>query len=206
MFNFVTNIDETHLAVPKPLYKTHKKDENGDMVSPVPIRTLTVGCGTPVHPLSKLMQKGIEHLTSKEELPRNAKSTQEVLKVVNDINVNNAPLPDEAVIVLADVQKLYPNVEKEQGLASIERRLQTNPSPLGISPATIVEGLRICMRCNCVKFKNKFYLPNRGVAMGACHACNFSDVWMGDITQKHLDTYPLSSLHFHLSGMTELTC
>ena len=76
----------------------------------------------------------------------------------------------------------------------------------GISPATIVEGLRICMRCNCVKFKNKFYLPNRGVAMGACHACNFSDVWMGDITQKHLDTYPLSSLHFHLSGMTELTC
>ena len=30
MFNFVTNIDETHLAVPKPLYKTHKKDENGD--------------------------------------------------------------------------------------------------------------------------------------------------------------------------------
>ena len=34
--------------------------------------------------------------------------------------------------------------------------------------------------------------------MGACHACDFSDVWMGDITQKHLDTYPLSSLHFHL--------
>ena len=25
-FNFVTNIDETHLAIPKPLYKTHKKD------------------------------------------------------------------------------------------------------------------------------------------------------------------------------------
>ena len=92
MFNFVTNIDETtHLAVPKPLYKTHKKDENGEMVSPVPIRTLTVGCGTPVHPLSKLMQKGIEHLTSKEELPRNAKSTQEVLKVVNNINENYEP-------------------------------------------------------------------------------------------------------------------
>ena len=34
--------------------------------------------------------------------------------------------------------------------------------------------------------------------MVACHAWDFSDVWMGDITQKHLDTYPLSSLHFHL--------
>ena len=39
-YKFVTNIDDTHLAVPKPLYKTHKKDENGDMLDPVPIRTL----------------------------------------------------------------------------------------------------------------------------------------------------------------------
>ena len=60
---FVTNIEETHLANPKPLYKTHKKDEFGVMLDPIPIRTLTVGCGTPVHPLSKLCQLNIEHLT-----------------------------------------------------------------------------------------------------------------------------------------------
>ena len=34
--------------------------------------------------------------------------------------------------------------------------------------------------------------------MGACHACDLSDIWMGDITQKHLDNYPLNSLNFHL--------
>ena len=148
-FNFVTNIDETHLARPKPLYKTHKKDENGDMVNPVPIRTLTVGCGTPVHPLSKLCQLAIEHLTSKQELPRNCKSTKEVLRVVNEINETKTPLPDETQIVFADVKRLYPNVDVEEGLQSIHRRLQTNPSPLGMSPETIVSGLRICMRCNC---------------------------------------------------------
>ena len=49
-----------------------------------------------------------------------------------------------------------------------------------------------------MEFKNKFYLPNRGVAMGACHACDFSDIWMGDITQKHLDTCPVETLHFLL--------
>ena len=54
------------------------------------------------------------------------------------------------------------------------------------------------MRCNCVQFRDKFYLPNRGVAMGACHACDFSDIWMGDITQKHLDTCPVDTLHFNL--------
>ena len=30
-FKYVTNIDETHLAIPKPLYKTHKTDIEGNM-------------------------------------------------------------------------------------------------------------------------------------------------------------------------------
>ena len=34
--------------------------------------------------------------------------------------------------------------------------------------------------------------------MGACHACDFSDVWMGDVTQKHIDTCPVDTLHFTL--------
>ena len=133
---FVTDIQETHLANPKPLYKTHKKDADGIMLDPIPIRTLTVGCGTPVHPLSKLCQLSIEHLTSKNELPRNSKSTKEVLKVVNNINENNTPLPESARLVLPDAVKMYPNVDTEEGLSSVHRRLQTNPSPLGLSPDT----------------------------------------------------------------------
>ena len=168
------------------------------MMDPVPIRSITVGCGTPVQPISKVCQLGIEHLTSKDELPRNCKSTKEVLETVIEINENNTPLPEDTVIVSCDVSKMYPNVDVEEALSSVERRLQTNPSPLGLSPATIVSGLRICMRCNCVQFKDKFYLPNRGVAQGACHACDFSDIWMGDITQKHLDTCPVDTLHFSL--------
>ena len=198
MFNYVTDIDSTHLARPKPLYKTHKKDENGDMLVPVPIRTLTVGCGTPVHPLSKLTQKAIEHLTSKEELPRNKKSTKEVLKGIVEINENHTPLPDTAEIALADISKMYPSVDTQEAVQSVERRLQTNPSPLGIPPDTIVKGLRICLRCNCVQFNDKFYLPKQGVPMGTCMACDLTDIWLGDITQKHLDTYPLESLHFSI--------
>ena len=103
------------------------------------------------------------------------------------------------LLCLCDISKMYPNVGVEEGLSSIERRLQTNPSPLGMSPATIVEGLRICLRCNCVKFKDNFYLPNRGVAMGSCHdACDFSDVWMGDITEHHINTCTIDTLNFHL--------
>ena len=103
-----------------------------------------------------------------------------------------------ALIVLPDVSKMYPNVDTEVALASTHRRLQTNPSTLGLSPDTIVRGLRICLRCNCLQFKDKYYMPNRGVAMGACHACDFSDIWMGDITQAHVDTCPVDTLHFTL--------
>ena len=84
----------------------------------------------------------------------------------------------------------------EEALQSINRRLQTNPSPLGLSPDTIVKGLRLCMRCNCIEFNGKFYLPNRGVATGTCPACDFSDIWVGDITKKHLDTNTVRTIHF----------
>jgi hypothetical protein len=34
--------------------------------------------------------------------------------------------------------------------------------------------------------------------MGACHAFDFSDIWMGEVTQKHIDTCPVETLHFTL--------
>ena len=34
--------------------------------------------------------------------------------------------------------------------------------------------------------------------MGACHACDFSDIWMGEITEKHINTCPVDTLHFML--------
>ena len=79
---FVTNLKNTHAAIPKPLYKTHKVDADGVMLDPVPVRNITVGIGTPVHAQSKLCQIGIEHLTSRQELPYRNKSTREVLERV----------------------------------------------------------------------------------------------------------------------------
>ena len=168
------------------------------MLNPVPIRSITVGCGTPVHSLSKLCQLAIEHLTHPTELPRNRKSTKHVLRGIVNINENSAPLPDTATFAFGDAVNMYPSTDVEQGLQSVRRRLTDNPSPLGLSPETIERGLRICMRCNAIKFQDKFYLPKRGVAQGTCHACDFTDLWMGEVTQKHLDTSPLPTLHFQL--------
>ena len=47
-----------------------------------------------------------------------------------------------------------------------------------------------------VKSKDKLYSPIEGVAMGTCHAFDFSDVWVGDLVQEHVDTCPVDTLMF----------
>ena len=32
--------------------------------------------------------------------------------------------------------------------------------------------------------------------MGACHSCDFADIWVGDLTQKHLDSCNINTLKF----------
>ena len=98
MYKFVTNFEDTHAANPKPLFKTHKKDENGQMKVPCPIRHLTTACGTPIANLSKLTQCNIAHLTSKENLPLRNKSTNEVLKQIIKIEESGVALSDEALM------------------------------------------------------------------------------------------------------------
>ena len=66
------------------------------MLDQILIRTLTVDYATLVHPLSKLCQMNIVHLTSKLELPQYCKSTNEVLSVITNINENQTPLPETA--------------------------------------------------------------------------------------------------------------
>ena len=70
------------------------------------------------------------------------------------------PLPDTARLVLPDVTNMYPCVDTEEGLNSVHRQLQTNPSPLGLSPDMVVRGLRICLRCNCVQLEDKLDFPH----------------------------------------------
>lgn len=80
------------------MYKTHKTDENGAMLEPVPIRNITVGTGTVVHNLSKLCQLSLEHLTANEHLPRMDKSTKAVLQRFVFMNENRDPLPISKVL------------------------------------------------------------------------------------------------------------
>ena len=49
-----------------------------------------------------------------------------------------------------------------------------------------------------MKFKDKFYIPCRGCAQGTCHACTFTDLWVGDVTKKHMETNHIDSILFSI--------
>ena len=198
MHGFVTNPDNNENARPKPVYKTHKTDDEGNLQNPVPIRNITVGTGTVVHALSKLCQMSLEHLTTEEHLPRMDKSTKAVLRRFVFMNENSEPLSISAVLALADIKSMYPNTDLPGALETVRQRAQQHRTPLGLSAEYLVEGLKLCLECNCVAFDGKFYIPCRGCAQGTCHACHFTDLWIGDITLKHTSTSNVSTENFSI--------
>ena len=207
IYRFVTNkpaasshqaAEELHLANPKPQYKTHKKDDDGNMVDPVPIRTITVGTGTPVHSLSRLCSLAIEHLPNKNILPRVNKSTRDAVRRLIFINENMTPLSPDAVLAFSDIRSMYDNVDCDEAVAEVKNLLERNPSPLGLSPDYLAAGLRICLDCNCIQFKESFYIPCKGCAQGTCHACTFTDLWVGKVVEKHLQTSNIDSVLYSI--------
>ena len=114
------------------------------------------------------------------------------------ITENHTPLSPQAVFAFSDIQSMYPNVDCEEALEEVKARLDDDPSPLGMSSRFITEGLKLCLDCNCVAFKNKFYIPCKGCGQGTCHACNFTDLWVGKITRKHLETSNIDSILYSI--------
>ena len=201
MYNFVTNVgktDKIHLANSKPQPKTHKVDESGNIPDPCPERIMTVGTNTLVHAMSKLISKGIEHLASKESLPNMTESTQAVVKIIFFMKENFEPLRPEAKLAFSDIKNMYPSVARDEGVNIVERELEKNPSPLGMSARYLAEGLKLCLELNCIQFKGKFYQPCKVCAQGRCPACTFTDMWVGDIVKKHIETNQIDSVLFSI--------
>ena len=153
------DIDNCHPARPKPLYKTHKKDEHGNMMTPVPIRNVSTACGTPTHNLSKVCQTAIKHLTSEESLPRNNKSTNAALRRIIFVNENFSPPKEESILVFPDIKKMYPSTDTKEAVEEVKEKYKDDPSEHGFSTECVVDALSIYSSCCCIQFNGKYYLP-----------------------------------------------
>lgn len=187
VYAFVCNTSNSHPARCKPLVKTHKP-------LPYPYRLLLSGSGTPVQPLSKFVQLSINHLT--DFIPYQIMDTKEFLQKVEIINTTVAPLPPSATLAVCDVVSLYPSVDNSMGVPAVAKMLKKHPSPSNVSKECVVEGLKITLNNNVCAYTDGagetiIASPNHGTAMGPCHACDYVDIFMGELDQKLVNESPV---------------
>ena len=125
-------------------------------------------------------------------------NTRDAVRRLIFINENMTPLSPEAVLAFSDIRSMYDNVDCDEAVQEVKRLLEGNPSPLGLSPDYLAAGLRICLDCNCIQFKESFYIPCKGCAQGTCHACTFTDLWVGKVVEKHLQTSNIDSVLYSI--------
>ena len=187
---YVSNTEKSHPAKCKPLVKTHKP-------KPYPYRLLLAGSGTPVQPISKFVQIAISHLTN--FLPYQVIDTKEFLQKIDKINQKFSPLPASARLVICDVVSLYPSVDNTMGVPAVEKALVEHPSKLQVSKECIVQALDLALTNNVCSYTDAdgtttVAAPNKGTAMGPCHACDYVDVFMGELDNKLVEDAPVPLL------------
>ena len=166
-------------------------------IKPCPIRKVDTACGTPIAKLSKLCQIAMGHLTTKENLPLRCKSTNEILKKIIDINETHAPLSDDTIMAFPDITDMYPNVDTDEANETTGEMFENEPSEkVELPKESLIEALQICQNCNCITFNDRYYLPCRGCSMGPSQACDLTDIWIGPIAQKHVETCPVDTAGF----------
>ena len=113
------------------------------------------------------------------------KDTKAILQKILTINEHfPGGLPEGSVNVGCDVKKLYPSVDKLMGLAAVRKWLVLHPNPDGLPTELIMELAQICVDENTCEFLGHFYCPNSGTATGPPHACDFADIFMGELDEK----------------------
>ena len=170
--------DETkhHLTLPKPartllfygLPKVHKPN--------IPLRPIVSACDSPTDQLSNYVTHFIQPLV--EILPSYIRDSKHFLQLFESL----PPLPENAILVTADVTSIYTNIPHEEGKESVLQYMilhantlpsdAPNPHAIGILLETILKN-------NNLSFMEKHFLQLVGTAMGTKAAPPYANLFMG---------------------------
>ena len=170
--------DETkhNLTPPKPARtplfydfpKVHKPN--------IPLRPIVSACHRPTDQLSNYITHFIQPLV--ETLPSYIRDSKHCLQVLESL----PPLPENAILVTADVTSLYTNIPHEEGIESVLHyvKLHANTLPPDApNPDTIGILLETILKNNNRSFMDKHFLQLVGTAMGTKAAPPYANLFMG---------------------------
>ncbi|XP_070546342.1 uncharacterized protein [Ptychodera flava] len=95
-------------------------------------------------------------------------------------------LPQNTLLVTLDVEALYTNIPHTDGLAAIR-----NVIPNEETAEYTYQLAKFVVTHNYFEFNDAFYLQTNGTAMGTRMAPQFANIFMADLEQRFLNSYPL---------------
>ena len=157
------------------LPKIHKR------LSDVPGRSVISNCGTPTekvseflyHHLKPIMQNGLSFI----------RDSQHFLGKIKTIG----GVPENAILVTADVVGLYPNILHQAGLKALKDALERRDIKK-IHTEELVKMGEFVLNNNIFEFNSRAYQQKSGTDIGTKFAPPYACIYMDEVEQKFLET------------------
>ena len=155
------------------LPKIHKRLSN------VPGRPVISNCGTPPekvsefldHHLKPFMQNGLSYI-------RDSRHFLEKIKTIGSV-------PENAILVTADVVGLYLNIPHQVGLKALKEVLERRDIK-NIPTEDLVKMAEFVLNNNIFEFNCRAYQQKSGTAIGTKFAPPYACIYMYEVEQKFL--------------------
>ena len=161
------------------LPKIHKKFERLP-----PFRPIVSGCGSVCERISNFVDYHLQALVK-----RNASFVKDTTDFCRKIS--NVKCKEGTILVSADVSALYTEIDHDDGIRACEIKLDERPDMERVRMPThyIRQLLNIILKCNCFRFKEKYYHQQCGTAMGTPMAPGYANLFMNMVETQMLAEY-----------------
>ena len=109
---------------------------------------------------------------------------------VQKIETDVAPLVthSKTFLVTMDVSSFYPNIDHQEGIDGCETALNTRTSQ-SVPTSVLCDLIMTILKCNTLKFGERFFHQIKGTAMGTPMAVNLANLFMGKFETDLLNDY-----------------
>ena len=107
--------------------------------------------------------------------------------------IKNITLPENAILVTADVVSLYPSIPHQAGLSALKEALE-NRSVKKIPTENLIKMAEFVLKNNLFEFNSKVFQQISGTAIGTKFAPPYACIYMDRVEQDFLETQELQPL------------
>ena len=162
-YKIASNLGELYF-----LPKIHKRLSN------VPGRPVISNCGTPTEKASEFLDYHLKPVMQKSwSYIKDSGDFIEKIKRIGNI-------PEDAILVTADVVGLYPSIPHELGLKALEAALEKRES-IQISTSELVKMAKFVLQNNYFEFNGETKQQISGTAIGTKFAPPYACIFMGQV-------------------------